>query len=179
MGTPIDYIKENNLEWQPAFNGALEVAGRYGYRGALVVTEGKMITAEKQMPPKVTIQQAIAISGEETMLFLAGKLESFDDFAAAHERYKSVLAPDTLVTLFFDDLMKDAVFEYEGITINAFALDESSVWNELLEHADLEKREVKRLGAEEKLDTLYDALLSASLSTVTNTYEETCSFKMS
>ncbi len=178
MGTAIDYIYDNKLEWQPAMKGALGVAGRYGYRGALVVTEGKMITAEKQMPPKATISQAIAISGEESMLLLAGKLDSFDDFAAAFERYKSVLVPDTLITLFFEDLMSDAVFEYEGSTVYAFSLDESSVWNELVEYADLEKREIKRLGAEEKLDTLYDALKGATLSAASKTYEETCALKM-
>lgn len=178
MGTPIDYIYENALQWQPSFNGALEVPGRYGYRGALIVTPGKFITPEKQMPPKVTLKHAIAISDEASMLLFAAELESFDDFAAAFDGYKSLLTADTLVTLFVNDLLSDALFDYEGVPVYAFSLDESSVWNELIDHADLEKRELKRMGAEEKLDTLYDGLKVATLRAPKLTYEETSALKM-
>ena len=75
MGTPIDYIYENKLQWQPSFNGALEVPGRFGYRGALVVTPGKFISPEKQMPPKVMLKHAIAITDDAAMLMLAAELE--------------------------------------------------------------------------------------------------------
>jgi len=179
MGTPIDYIYDNNLQWQPALKGALSVPGRYGYRGALIITEGKMVSPEKQMPPKATLKQAIAISDNEKMLFFAGELESFDDFEAAFARYKNVLASETLTTLFVDDLVSDAVFDYEGVTVYAFSLDESSVWNELVEHADMDKRELKRMGAEEKLDAIYDELKGLTLRAAPKSYEEVCALKMS
>ncbi|MEA2046926.1 MAG: hypothetical protein U9O64_00605 [Campylobacterota bacterium] len=69
--------------------------------------------------------------------------------------------------------------QYEGITINAFALDESSVWNELISHADLDKKELKRMKAEDKLDTLYDALKDAKLYAKKMSYEEACKLRMS
>jgi hypothetical protein len=170
MGTPIDYIYENKLEWQPALKGALGVAGRYGYRGTLVVTEGKS-------KPETMLKQAIAISDEEKMLFFAGELASFDDFEAAFARYKSVLSPETLTTLFVSDITSDAVFDYEGVTVYAFSLDESSVWNELVEHADMDKRELKRMGAEAKLDAIYDELKGSTLRATPKSYEETCALK--
>jgi hypothetical protein len=179
MGTPIDYIYENKLQWQPSFNGALEVPGRFGYRGALVVTPGKSISPEKQMPPKVMLKHAIAITDDTVMLMLAAELENFDDFAAAFEGYKSLLNADTLVTFFVNDLLSDALFDYEGIPVYAFSLDESSVWNELIDHADLEKRELKRMGAEEKLDTLYDGLKASTLRAPKLTYAEAFALKMS
>ena len=170
MGTPIDYIYDNKLEWQPALKGALGVPGRYGYRGALVVTEGKS-------KPQTMLKQAIAISDEEKMLFFAGELESFDDFEAAFERYKSVLSPGTLTTLFVGDIAGDAVFVYEGVTVYAFSLDESSVWNELVESADMDKKELKRMGAEEKLDALYDQLKGSTLRAAPRSYAEACALK--
>jgi len=178
MGTPIDYIYANALQWQPSFNGELDVPGRFGYRGALVVTPGKFVSPEKQMPPKVTLKHAIAITDETAMLLLAAELESFDDFAAAFEGYKTLMNADTLVTLFVNDLISDALFEYEGIPVYAFSLDESSVWNELIDHADLDKRELKRMSAEEKLDALYDGLKVATLRAPNVTYEEACALKM-
>nr|MDA3945779.1 hypothetical protein [Helicobacteraceae bacterium] len=59
MGTPIDYIYENELQWQPSFKGELGVEGRFGYRGELVVTAGKFLSPEKQLAPKVTFKHAI------------------------------------------------------------------------------------------------------------------------
>jgi len=178
MGTPIDYIYENELQWQPSFRGELGVAGRSGYRGELVVTPGKFISPEKQMPPKVMIKHAIAVSDDKAMLLFAGELENFDDFEAAFANYKSLLSPGTITALFVDNLLSDSVFEYEGITVYAFSLDESSVWNELISHADLDKRELKRMGAEEKLDALYDGLKATTLYASKMTYEETCALKM-
>ena len=171
MGTPIDYIYENKLEWQPSFKGALGVPGRYGYRGALVVTEGKT-------KPLTVLKQAIAVADDEKMLFFAGELESFDDFEAAFERYKSLLSPETLTMFFFGDIAGDAVFDYEGISIHAFSLDESSVWNELVESADLDKKELKHMDAEEKLDTLYDELKGSTLRAAPKSYAEACALKI-
>ena len=75
-------------------------------------------------------------------------------------------------------MINDAVFEYEGLTVYAFALDESSVWNELLSYAELDKKELKRMSAEDKLDTLYDGLKACTLYASKKTYEEVCSLKM-
>lgn len=178
MGTPIDFINEQNLQWQPVLNGALDVAGRFGYRGSLIVTEGKMLSPEKQLPPKVLLKQVIAVSDSDNLLLFAAALDTFDDFVPAFERYKSLLTPDTITTLFVDDLMSDSVFEYEGITVFAYSLDESSVWNELVDHADLDKRELKRMKAEEKVDTLFDELKNTTLRAAKKSYEETCALKM-
>jgi len=171
MGTPIDYIYENKLEWQPSFKGALGVAGRYGYRGALVVTEGKT-------KPLTVLKQAIAVSDDEKMLFFAGELESFDDFEAAFERYKGLFSPETLTAFYFSDIAGDAVFDYEGVSVHAFSLDESSVWNELVEAADLDKKELKRMGSEEKLDTIYDELKRTPLRAASKSYEEARALKI-
>ncbi len=179
MGTPIDYIYENELQWQPSFRGELGVEGRFGYRGELVVTAGKQVLADKQMPPKVLFKHAIAVSDKEGMLMFAGELEDFNDFEMTFERYKTLLTSGTIVTLFVDNLIKDVVFDYEGVTVYGFSLDESSVWNELVSHADLDKKELKRMGAEEKLDTLYDGLKISTLYASKMTYPEACAQRMS
>ena len=74
--------------------------------------------------------------------------------------------------MFVTDLDADGKFEYEGFTFNTFALDESSVWNELLDHADLSKGDLKRLSAEEKIDTVYDEIKSTTLRISDKTFDE-------
>jgi len=168
MGTPIDYIYENELQLQPSFNGKLGTPERFGYRGELVVTSTKII-----------LKHAIAISSKDEMLLFAGELKDFADFKAIFECYKNILTPNTLVTLFIDNLLSNVLFEYEGIKIYAFALDESSAWNELIAYADLDKKELKRMSAEDKLDNLYDNIKNAKLYVEKKTYEEAYALKMS
>ncbi len=177
MATPLEFIYSNNLQWQASLNGPLSVSGRYGYRGALIIVPGKVLSADKQLPPKSTLKQAIAITDESKLLFLAGELETIDDFPELMTQYQSILAPETLITLFIIDIDANVTFDYEGYTINAFSLDESSVWNELVDYADLSKGDLKKMSAEEKVDTLYDELKGTNLRTKAMSYEEALTHK--
>ena len=178
MGTPIDYIYDNKLQWQPSFRDDLETAGRYGYRGELVIEAGEFLSPEKQLPPKVIFKHAIVIADEETALLFAAELVDFADFEKGFEAYKSILSQKSIVTLFVDNLLSDVEFEYEGVNVYAFALDESSVWNELIVHADLDKKELKRMSAIDKLDALYDGIKVTKFYAPKKTYEEACALKM-
>ncbi len=167
MGTPIESIYEKALHSKPAFNDALGTAGHYGYRGDLTITEGESI-----------LKNAIVVSDDKSMLLFAAELDNFDNFEAAFERYAEYITPETLTMLFVNNLMSDALFEYKGMNIYAYSLDESSAWNELVSHADLDKRELKRMDPAEKLDTLLEALKSSTFYIPQKSYEEACSLKM-
>jgi len=94
------------------------------------------------------------------------------------EKYKDFFATDGLNLLYVTDLDGDGTFEYENVTFTAFMLDESSVWNELLELADLEKSDMKRLKkSEEKIEKLYEELLESDVEEALKTYEEMCALK--
>jgi hypothetical protein len=166
-----DFIYNNNLQWQASFSDKTENYG-YAYRGSLVITPGKVLSADKQLPPKATATQVILVSGSDHIDFLACELETLDFFEPFVERYKEILAPDGLYILFVTDLDTDGKFEYEGFTFYAFALDESSVWNELLDHADLSKGDLKKQSAGEKIDTVYEEIKGATLRIPDKSYDE-------
>lgn len=173
MSTTIQYIKANELEWQPSFNGSLS-DGLHGYRGALIVEAGKQLSADRQLPPKIQARQVIMISGD-TIKFFACELESFNHFVPMFEKFKEFFTPDSLNILYVTDLDADGTFEYKGIKFTAFMLDESSVWNELLELADLDKSDMKQLKKnEEKIEKLYEELVDADVEEASKTYEEMC-----
>lgn len=157
-----DFIYDNNLQWQASFSDNTDNYG-FAYRGSLVITPGKVLSADKQLPPKATATQVILVSGSTHIDFIACELETFDFFEPFVERYKEILDPAGLYILFVTDLDADGKFEYEGFTFYAFALDESSVWNELLDHADLSKGDLKKLSAAEKIDTVYDEIKGSTL----------------
>jgi hypothetical protein len=168
MATPIESIYQNALQLKPAFNDALGTAGHYGYRGDLIITEGGAV-----------LKNTIIVSDEKAMLLFAAELDNFDDFEAAFERYASYLTPDTLFILFVNNLMSNALFAYKEINVYAYSLDESSVWNELISQADLDKRELKRMDTPEKLDSLFEGLKASKFYIEQKSYEEACALKMS
>jgi len=172
MATPIEFIKEKELAWQPSFSGELS-GDTYGYRGALIVKKGKQISPDRILPPKIQARQVIMISDDEKIKFFACELESFHHFVPMLEKYKDFFSGEGLNLLYVTDLEKAGTFEYEGVKFTAFALDESSVWNELLDLANLEKSDLKRLKKqEEKIETLYSELLDTNVEENSKTYDE-------
>ena len=171
MSNVQNFIYDNNLQWQASFNESTNKSA-YAYRGSLVITPGKVLSADKQLPPKATATQVILTSNSDKIDFIACELETLDFFEPFVERYKEVLSPDGLYLLFVTDLDANGKFEYEGFTFYAFALDESSVWNELLDHADLSKGDLKKLSPAEKIDEVDSEIKRTTLRISDKSYEE-------
>jgi hypothetical protein len=171
MSNVQNFIHDNNLQWQASFNDKTD-SNAYAYRGSLVITPGKVLSADKQLPPKATATQVILATNSDKIDFIACELETLDFFEPFVERFKEVLSPDGLYMLFVVDLDADGKFEYEGFTFNAFSLDESSVWNELLDHADLSKGDLKKLSPAEKIDEVYSEIKRSTLRISDKSYED-------
>ncbi len=165
------FIYDNNLQWQASYSDKTDNCD-YAYRGSLVITPGKVLSADKQLPPKATATQTILASNSDKIDFIACELETLDFFEPFVERYKEVLSPEGLYLLFVTDLDGDGKISYEGFTFNMFSLDESSVWNELLDHADLSKGDLKRLSPAEKIDEVYSEIKRSTLRIGDKTYDE-------
>ena len=170
------YISENKLEWMIVYNAPTD-AYQYAYRGCLIVTEGKVITADKSLPPKDIVKQVILATNSDTIDFMALELQSLDLFEPFVEKYKAFLVPTGKYLLFVSDIIGKGTFVYEGITFNTFALDESSVWNDLLDIADLPKGDLKKMSDKEKIDAIVKETMRSNLRLSEKTYEEIKSFQ--
>ncbi len=172
MATIVDFMKENDLAWQPSFSGELS-DGLYGYRGAMIVEEGKQISENRKLPPKIQAKQVISVSEDDKLKFLTCELESFNDFKPMFEKYSSFFTSEGKYVLYVTDLDGNGTFEYEGIKFTAMILDESSVWNEILDLVDLEKSDMKKLKKqEEKVEAVYAEILDTDIDEDSKTYEE-------
>jgi hypothetical protein len=171
MSNVQNFIYDNNLQWQASFNDKTD-SNNYAYRGSLVITPGKVLSADKQLPPKATATQVILATNSDKIDFIACELETLDFFEPFVEKYKEVLSPEGLYMLFVTDLDADGKIEYDGFTFNMFSLDESSVWNELLDHADLSKGDLKRLSPSEKIDEVYSEIKRSTLRISDKSYDE-------
>lgn len=172
----LEFMKENDLAWQPSFSGELS-QGFVGYRGALIIEAGKQLSPDRVLPPKIQARQVLLVSKETHLAFFSCELDSIAHFEPFFEKYKAFFTPETLVVLYVTDLDKNGTFTYEGITVHAYSLAESSVWNELLDLSGLEKGELKKMDNAEKIEALYDALLSSDCSAKAMSFEEVLSYK--
>ncbi|WP_373073137.1 hypothetical protein [Sulfurimonas sp.] len=171
MSKVMEYVKSNELDWQPSFNDVLS-DGLNGYRGALIVEEGKQLSPDRKLPPKIQLKQVIMVSDDSGIKFLTCELESFNHFVPMFEKYKEFFTPDSVNVLFVTDLDGNGTFTYEGVEFTAIMLDESSVWNEILELADLEKGDMKKLDAAEKIEKVYEEILDNDVKEAAKSYEE-------
>ena len=169
--TPIEYIKENDLAWQPSFSGEI-TSTLYGYRGALIIEEGKRLSETRVMPPKSQARQVLMVSENEKIKFFACELETFGYFEEFFKKYGEYFDANSINLLYVIDLDANGTFEYQGVKFSAFMLDESSVWNEVLDFVSLEKGELKKLSSEEKIEKVYDEILTTPLDSTNKTYEE-------
>lgn len=173
MSKVMDYVKSNELDWQPSFNDVLS-DGLNGYRGALIVEEGKQLSPDRKLPPKIQLRQVIMVSDDSGIKLLTCELESFNHFKPMFERYKEFFTKDSVNILFVTDLDGNGTFTYEGVEFTAIMLDESSVWNEILELADLEKGDMKKLSPAEKIEKVYEEVLDNDVTETPKSYEEMC-----
>jgi hypothetical protein len=167
----LEYLKENDLAWQPSFSGEV-ASGVTGYRGSIIIEEGQQISPDRKLPPKSQAKQVILVNEDEKIKFFTCELESFAHLEPFVAKYKDFFAPDSINVLYVIDLDGNGTFEYEGIKFTALVLDESSVWNEILELVDLEKGDLKKMSAEEKIEEVYDAAKDADIDEASKTYDE-------
>ena len=165
------YISENNLEWMVVFNGKTE-AYTYAYRGCLVITPGKVISADKSLPPKEIAKQVLLATNGEKVEFLACELETLNLFEGFYKKYEAYFAPEGKYLLFIPDILDKGKFVYNGITFNAYPLVVSSVWNEILDFADLSKGDLKKMSDKEKIDTVCNEMKRTTLKIPEKTYAD-------
>lgn len=165
------FIVDNNLEWQKLFMGQTD-AFTFAYRGSLVVTPGKVLSNDRALPPKEIIKQVILATSSDTIDFLACEITTIDSFEEFFAKYASYLTAEGKYLLFICDITTKGKFVYEGITFYAYPLDESSVWNELLDFADLPKSDLKKMSDKEKIDAIVNEMKKTTLRIADKTLED-------
>lgn len=176
MSKVLEFLETNNLMWQPSLRGDIG-EGLFGYRGAVVIIEGKVLSESKVLPPKATGKQAIIVMDDEKIKFFSAEIESVDHIGPFLEKYGEFFASDAAIFLYVIDLSKDVLFKVGELTVQAKVLDESSVWNELLDVADLEKSDLKKLNNQAKILKVYEEVKDVVLPLKEISFDELESLK--
>jgi len=161
------------------FNSVLKAPthkpGRFGFRGDLALKfQAKM--ADEARPPEFSAEQILAVAnaGEPSIAFMAGFVLSFDYLKTVVEVLGDLLSPTGKYFFFVDnlDIAKKYTMVYAGITFHILPIDESTVYNEMLQLLYIDKNDVKKLDTAGKSDYMADRAMNFKDSYPAITYEE-------
>lgn len=159
----------------PVLKDATKKPGRFGFRGELAIKFAPQL-ADEARPPEITVDQVMAIAseGEKGIPFFTGYLLSFGYLEMLVEALGDTLQPGGKYFLFCNniDLLKKYQVSMGGATFFILPIDESTVYNELLDLLRLEKGDLKKLDTATKLDVVADKALKFTASYPVITYEE-------
>ena len=166
--------KEGRL-LNPVLKAPTHKSGRVGFRGELALRFAPKL-ADEARPPELTCDQvmAVATAGEKHLPFLAGYLLSFEHLKDVAEVLGDTLSAGGKYFLFCNniDLSRKYQVPYKGAMFYVLPIDESTVYNELLDLLYLEKGDLKKKDTAGKLDAVADAALKFDVTFDTITYGE-------
>lgn len=178
--TELDHTAFARLEREgrlrnPLLKAATKKAGRVGFRGELALRFAPQM-ADEARPPELSCEQvmAVAAAGQSYLPFFAGYLLSFEHLKDVAEVLGDTLAAGGKYFLFCNniDLSKKFQVPYRGVVFYVLPIDESTVYNELLELLYLEKNDLKKKDTAGKVDAVADAALKFNASFASLSYEE-------
>ncbi|WP_036292561.1 hypothetical protein [Methylosinus sp. PW1] len=153
-------LEEQKRLLSPVHKGPTEKAGRFGFRGKLALKFAQQF-ADEARPPELCSDQVIAVAeaGKPTFDFFAQWVLSFEHLGYVAEVLKGLLAPDGKYFIFANniDLLSKYQVEIDGINFYVLPIDESTVYNELLELFYIEKNDLKKLSIGGKIDAVANA----------------------
>ena len=173
--TALARLDSESRLYNSVHKGPTKVAGRYGFRGALALVFHPQLADEKR-PPDVYVDQVLTIAqeGEKTIPFFAAYLHSFEYIKTLVDVLGDLLTPSGKYFLFCNniDILKKYNVEINGINFFILPIEESTVYNELLELIYLEKTELKKLDTAAKLDAVANKALTFTAKYPSITFEE-------
>lgn len=159
----------------PVLKEATKKPGRFGFRGELALKFSEQL-ADEARPPEITCDQVMTFAqeGEKGIPFFTGYLLSFGYLDMLVDALDDTLMPDGKYFIFCNniDLLKKYTVKMGGATFYILPIDESTVYNELLELLRLEKGDLKKLDTAAKLDAVAEKALKFTASYPEITYEE-------
>ena len=155
----IKNYEQGNLLLNISFVEDATTQGFTSFRGRLALVEGDIADdSGNRKPPSVVMEHVVLMSKEDKLVLAAGslnKLAQLKDFVAM---YKNDFAPDMQAIMYVVDLTESLQVELEGVNFTLVPMQEGITWNELLDEAGLDKRELKKLSSADKVFAVWEEL---------------------
>ncbi|WP_395665815.1 hypothetical protein [Methylocella sp.] len=161
--TPFASLETEKRLINAVFKGATDRPGRFGYRGGLAL-KFQQSMADEARPPELACEQVIAVgdAGSAEIPFMTAYFQSFEHVKDLAETLKGKLSPSGKYFMFCNniDLLAKYSMELDGVPFYILPLEESTVYNELLELLRIEKNDLKKLSIGGKTDAVAEAAMN-------------------
>lgn len=139
---------EGRLE-KPILKAETHIAGRFGYRGNIIFDGAETVLSEVF---------SVSEAGESAIGFLAGSIKSYETLPKLIESFGAALGADGKYFVFVTDLQSGTrlYLRFGDIKVFVSFLDETSVYNELIDTFYVDKMKLKKFDTSAKLDALAD-----------------------
>jgi len=151
---------------KPTHKGPTHSAGRFGFRGEIAISA--------EPPESLSAVFASCEAGEPALSFLAGSLVSYKDLPTFVAAVGPNLKADGKYFIYVSDLDRASRYQisFEGVPIYVLPIDDTSVYNELIDFLYLDKTKMKKFDTAQKLDAIVDGAAKYSQSYEAISYEE-------
>jgi hypothetical protein len=173
--TGLSRLEQEGRLLNPVFKGESTKPGRFLFRGE-VALKFAPTRADEKRPPELKADQVIAAghTSDGTLPFLAGFLLSFEAVRDVAEVFGDLLSPTGKYFLFCSNV--DLAAKYQVVlgkaTFYVLPLDESTVYNEMLDLLRIDKNALKKLDTAGKLDAIASGAEKFKQSFQAITYEQ-------
>lgn len=158
--TPLAEVDDDARLLSPVFKGVTARAGRFAFRGEIALKFPSALADEKR-PPEIKLDQVMTVvdAGAATIPFLAGMATSLEHLQLLCEVLGDKLSAAGKYFFFASnlDIAHRYQIPYGGATFYVLPLDESTVYNELLDLFRIERIDLKKLDTAGKLLAMADA----------------------
>ncbi len=146
--TPFAALEASGSLLKPQLKADTEVAGRFGYRGDIAY-DG----------PEVFIRDVFAVSQDKPAIsFLAGSIKELQSIPKIVSHFGPALDASGVYMLYVFDAPRGARWHVDvnGIKFFIVFIDDTSVYNELIDIFYVDKVKLKKYSTTQKLDALAD-----------------------
>jgi hypothetical protein len=147
--TPFAKLEAEGRLLKPALKADTHVAGRFGFRGDISYDDPETILKEV-----FTVSEA----GKPAIGFLAASIKEFEGIPKIVETLGSALDGEGKYFLYVPDIPRGTrwYIDYNGIKFFVIFIDDTSVYNELIDIFYVDKVKLKKYDTSAKLDALAD-----------------------
>ncbi len=151
---------------KPTHKAPTHRPGRFGFRGEIAVS----------LEPPVNLAAAFAAAedGDDALSFLAGSLTSYKQLPALIDTLGENVKPGGKYFIYVGDLDRASRYQivFNGVSLYVLPIDDTSVYNELIDFLYLDKSKMKKFDTAEKLDFIVDGAAKYDHAYEVISYEE-------
>lgn len=134
-------------------------SGWSAFRGELILQEGEVAdTQGRRKPPAELLKEAVVLTHNEQLCLISGMLERLESGPIMLERYAADIQAHTTAIFYVVNINAPFILEHNTAKLIFIPLVQGMIWNELMDITTLDKSDIKKLSAADKVLAVYKEL---------------------